>query len=325
MKIQILELIEGAKRAEGLTVIIDVFRAFTTECYCFDGGALKCYPIGSMEEAFVLKNAHPDWVLLGERNGAKVAGCDLGNSPWDAMNYDFRGKTMIHSTSAGTQGIVNAANANASEIVTGSLVNARAVCDYIIARDPETVSLVAMGKAGVSSTPEDLLAARYMRWLLEREPDLGHTGVIRTKDDSDCVNDRPEEAGLSVCPEEIGDNAGGAGKAGLSEEPDTVRKYESEGRSSFDYGIGIRTDIVRNKLWFIEEKFDLKAEIAYLKDHGGEQFFDPALAHIFPREDYALCVAADRFDFVLRVETEGGHLVIRKVARRQAGNREIAR
>ena len=290
MKIQILELIEGAKRAEGLTVIIDVFRAFTTECYCFDGGALKCYPIGSMEDAFALKNAHPDWVLLGERNGAKVAGCDLGNSPWDAMNYDFRGKTMIHSTSAGTQGIVNAANANASEIVTGSLVNARAVCDYIIARDPETVSLVAMGKAGVSSTPEDLLAARYMRWLLEREPDLGHTGLVRTKDDSDCVNDRPEEAGLSVCPEEIGDNAGGAGKAGLS-----------------------------------EEGFDLKAEIAYLKDHGGEQFFDPALAHIFPREDYALCVAADRFDFVLRVETEGGHLVIRKVARRQAGNREIAR
>jgi 2-phosphosulfolactate phosphatase len=290
MKIQILELIEGAKRAEGLTVIIDVFRAFTTECYCFDGGALKCYPIGSMEEAFALKNAHPDWVLLGERKGAKVAGCDLGNSPWDAMNYDFRGKTMIHSTSAGTQGIVNAGNANASEIVTGSLVNARAVCDYIIARDPETVSLVAMGKAGVSSTPEDLLAARYMRWLLEREPDLDHTGLVRTKDDSDCVNDRPEEAGLSVCPEEIGDNAGGAGKAGLS-----------------------------------EEEFDLKAEIAYLKDHGGEQFFDPALAHIFPREDYALCVAADRFDFVLRVETEGGHLVIRKVARRQAGNREIAR
>ena len=34
MRVQILELIEGAKKAEGLTVIIDVFRAFTTECYC---------------------------------------------------------------------------------------------------------------------------------------------------------------------------------------------------------------------------------------------------------------------------------------------------
>ena len=37
------------------------------------------------------------------------------------------------------------------------------------------------------------------------------------------------------------------------EEPDTVRKCESEGRSSFDYGIGIRTDIVKNKIWSTEE------------------------------------------------------------------------
>ena len=229
MRVQILELIEGAKKAEGLTVIIDVFRAFTTECYCFAGGAVKSYPIGSMEDAFALKREHPDWVLLGERGGAKVEGCDLGNSPWDAMNYDFRGKTMIHSTSAGTQGIVNAARASATQIITGSLVNAKAICDYIRAQNPEMVSLVAMGKAGVTSVPEDLLAADYMRALLEDD-----------------------------------------------------RSYDIDGR------------------------------IEYLKDHGGEQFFDPALAHIFPREDYPLCVALNRFGFILRVEKEGDILVIRR-------------
>ena len=36
MKINILHLIEGAKKAEGLTVIIDVFRAFSLECYLYD-------------------------------------------------------------------------------------------------------------------------------------------------------------------------------------------------------------------------------------------------------------------------------------------------
>ncbi len=137
---------------------------------------------------------------------------------------------MIHSTSAGTQGIVNAANAHAQEIVTGSLVNAKAICSYIRAKNPETVSLVAMGKAGVSSVPEDLLAARYMRSLLEGD-----------------------------------------------------------------------------------DSFDIQGEIAYLKDHGGEQFFDPAQAHIFPREDYPLCVKYDHFPFVLRVEKEEGALVIRKI------------
>lgn len=230
MKIQILELIEGAKRAEGLTVIIDVFRAFTTECYCFAGGAVKSYPIGSMEDAFALKREHPDWVLLGERKGARVEGCDLGNSPWDAANYDFQNKTMIHSTSAGTQGIVNAANANAQQIVTGSLVNAKAVCSYIRAQNPDTVSLVAMGKAGLESVPEDLIAARYMRAILQEDT-----------------------------------------------------------------------------------SFDIQKEIDYLKDHGGEQFFDPALAHIFPREDYPLCVQYDHFPFVLRVERENEALVIRRI------------
>ena len=35
MEIRILELIEGAKKAEGVTVIIDVFRAFSLECYLY--------------------------------------------------------------------------------------------------------------------------------------------------------------------------------------------------------------------------------------------------------------------------------------------------
>ncbi len=34
--INILHLIEGAKQAKGLMVIIDVFRAFSLECYLYD-------------------------------------------------------------------------------------------------------------------------------------------------------------------------------------------------------------------------------------------------------------------------------------------------
>lgn len=166
MNIRILELIEGAQQAQGLTVIIDVFRAFSLECYLFNEGAEKIYPIGSMEDAFALKKAHPEYVLIGERKGAKVEGCDFGNSPWQCRSYDFRGKTVIHTTSAGTQGIMNAAAAGAKPIVTASLVNARAVADYIREQDPADVSLVAMGKAGLESAEEDLLCARYIRACL---------------------------------------------------------------------------------------------------------------------------------------------------------------
>ena len=57
MNIRILELIEGAKKAQGLTVIIDVFRAFSLECYLFEKGARKIYPIGKIEDAFAMKAA----------------------------------------------------------------------------------------------------------------------------------------------------------------------------------------------------------------------------------------------------------------------------
>ncbi|MDO4804895.1 MAG: 2-phosphosulfolactate phosphatase [Lachnospiraceae bacterium] len=168
MKIEILELIDGAKKAKGLTVIIDVFRAFTLEAYLFAQGAEKIYPIGQIEEAFDLKRQHPDWLLFGERGGAIVPGCDYGNSPSAIADMEFTGRTIIHTTSAGTQGIINAKGA--SEIITGSLTNARAVADYIRKMNPESVSLVAMGNSGIRRANEDVLCAEYIKSILQDEP-----------------------------------------------------------------------------------------------------------------------------------------------------------
>ena len=166
MNIHILELIEGARKARGLTVIIDVFRAFSVECYQTAQGAEEIYPIGSLEEAFRKKEEDPEGcVLFGERGGAKVDGCDYGNSPHQFDGVDFTGKTILHTTSAGTQGIVNAEGAE--QIITGSLVNAKAVAAYIRQQDPEEVSLVAMGVAGKETAEEDLLCARYIESLLK--------------------------------------------------------------------------------------------------------------------------------------------------------------
>lgn len=168
MDIRILELVEGAKEARGLTVIIDVFRAFSLECYLFDQGAARILPIGSVEEALEVKREHPGYVTFGERGGAQVEGFDYGNSPAQVRGLDLSGRTCVHTTSAGTQGIVNATGA--TEIVTGSLVNARAVARYILSRDPAEVSIVAMGNAGVRTAGEDVLCARYIRSLLRGEP-----------------------------------------------------------------------------------------------------------------------------------------------------------
>ena len=79
MDIKILHLIEGAKAASGVTVIIDVFRAFSLESYMFAAGVECIYPIGQVEKAYKMKIKHPEWILAGERHGAILPGFDTGN------------------------------------------------------------------------------------------------------------------------------------------------------------------------------------------------------------------------------------------------------
>ena len=167
MKIEIYHLIDGAKQADGLTVIIDVFRAFSMECWLYALGAEEVRPVGSIEDTFAWRKKDPGCILVGERQGKKIDGCDLGNSPSSVDPAIIRGKRIIHTTSAGTQGIVNAAHAE--EILTGSFVNAKAVAEYIRKKDPEKVSLVCMGKAGLEPAEEDELCARYLSALIKGE------------------------------------------------------------------------------------------------------------------------------------------------------------
>src|SRR5512135_1923589 len=102
MKIDILEFTEGARQARGLAVIIDVFRAFSVECYAYDCGAAGIIATGSPEEAFKLKMQYRNALLAGERGERKIEGFDIGNSPTEILVSDVAGKTVIHTTTAGT-------------------------------------------------------------------------------------------------------------------------------------------------------------------------------------------------------------------------------
>ena len=168
MHLEISENLDGARHARGLAVIIDVFRAFSLEAYLFGRGAERIYAVGAEDAARRLKAENPDAVLIGERGGVILPGFDFGNSPSQTEGADVRGKTIIHTTSAGTQGLVAASGAD--EIVTGALVNARAVAEHIRKKNPERVSLVAMGLNGRVSSPEDLLCAKAIVSYLRGEP-----------------------------------------------------------------------------------------------------------------------------------------------------------
>ncbi|TKG90146.1 2-phosphosulfolactate phosphatase [Puteibacter caeruleilacunae] len=168
MNIHIEQLKEGAQRARGITVIIDVFRAFSTACYAFEQGVEKIIPVGEVDLAYKLKEENPDYILLGERNERMLPGFDFGNSPTHLQGIDLSGKTVVQTTSSGTQGIVNATQAD--EILTGSFVNAGAIIEYIRKKNPEHVSLVAMGYSCIRPCDEDTALAEYVKNELEGVP-----------------------------------------------------------------------------------------------------------------------------------------------------------
>lgn len=165
MNVEILQLVEGARKAQGLAVVIDVFRAFSLEPYLFSRGAVAIHPVGDISEAYRLKQDNPSFLLVGERNERMPEGFDFGNSPHHCLQHKVAGKTIVHTTSAGTQGIVNAVNAD--EIITGSFVNAGAIVSYIRQRQPAHVSLCCMGYAAQCPSEEDTLCAEYIKASLE--------------------------------------------------------------------------------------------------------------------------------------------------------------
>jgi 2-phosphosulfolactate phosphatase len=167
MQIEVSDFVAGARQAEGVAVIIDVFRAFSVACYAYARGAKRIIPVAEIDKALALRRDHPEYLAIGERGGRKVEGFDFGNSPSEISQTDVRGRTIIHTTSAGTQGLTNASQADI--VLTGSLVNAAAICSYIEALAPQQVSIVRMGLAAKERCMEDDLCAELLRARLSGE------------------------------------------------------------------------------------------------------------------------------------------------------------
>jgi 2-phosphosulfolactate phosphatase len=169
MEISIHSLLEGATRATGSVAVIDVFRAFTTAAVALANGASSIVMVRTVEEAFKLREAGIGEVCMGEVRGRAPQGFDFGNSPFEVSTVDFQAKTIIQRTSAGTQGIVEAAT-KAERLYAASLVTAEATVRALLSASPDQISLVAMGDNGLSRTDEDELCAIHLRNRLERRP-----------------------------------------------------------------------------------------------------------------------------------------------------------
>jgi 2-phosphosulfolactate phosphatase len=157
---------EGARRARGLVVVIDVLRSFTVSAYALAGGARECLLVSTTAEARALHNRIPGSLICAEEEALPVPGIAISNSPTQIMAADVKDRVLVQRSSAGTT--VMSAVRSAHDMYAASLVVARATAMACLSKQPQELTLIAS-----ADHPEDHACARYIEGLLRREePDL---------------------------------------------------------------------------------------------------------------------------------------------------------
>ncbi|MDL2220773.1 2-phosphosulfolactate phosphatase [Eubacteriales bacterium OttesenSCG-928-N14] len=154
------------KELRGKTVVvIDTLRATSTIITALYNGAEQIYPVQSVEQAMDLAyQMREQGVLLGgERNAEKVQGFDLGNSPLEYMRRSIDGKSIILSTTNGTQAMQKAALAK--DVYIGALLNGVTVASALMHIAGDAVLLCA-GTHGNYSM-DDIITAGYIIYRMK--------------------------------------------------------------------------------------------------------------------------------------------------------------
>lgn len=149
-------------------IAIDVLRATTTIATALNAGAEAVQVFSDME---TLMQVSEHWqadlrLRAGERGGAKVSGCDLGNSPLDCTPERVQGRRLFISTTNGTRALQRVQNAPA--VLAAALVNRQAVVEYVLSKQPETVWLLGSGWEGSFSLEDTVCAGAIAHSLQEK-------------------------------------------------------------------------------------------------------------------------------------------------------------
>ncbi|MBD2180514.1 2-phosphosulfolactate phosphatase family protein [Planktothrix sp. FACHB-1355] len=147
-------------------IAIDVLRATTTMATALAAGAEAVQVFSDLEK---LMRESENWpaekrIRAGERGGAKVPGCDMGNSPLDCTPEQVQGRRLFISTTNGTRSLQRIQDA--ASVLAAAFVNRKAVVDYILAQQPETVWIVGSGWEGSFSLEDTACAGAIAHSLV---------------------------------------------------------------------------------------------------------------------------------------------------------------
>lgn len=156
---------------ERTVVVIDVLRACSTIVTALDHGARAVMPVLDMAQAGkIAGNLDPDvYRLGGERDGKKIEGYHLGNSPREYTREVVEGRDVILNTTNGTQALGQAKEAE--HLIAGCFLNAERVVNFV-QEVAEEVTIICAGRRNRLSLEDTLCAGLLLDRLWDgREPD----------------------------------------------------------------------------------------------------------------------------------------------------------
>lgn len=145
-----------------IVVIIDIFRATSSICYGIENGAEAIIPVAEVEECIAYRDKEPKFLIAAERDGEVVEGFNFGNSPFSYTKEKVAGKTIVLTTTNGTQALHLSRKAN--KIVIGSFLNLTALCNWLKAQN-ENLLLVCAGWKNNFNLEDTLFAGAVVEQL----------------------------------------------------------------------------------------------------------------------------------------------------------------
>jgi len=163
------EEIKNVELAGKLVVIIDILRASSTIVTALANGCRGFIPILSPDKAKEkAQEFEKERILLGgEREGIKIEGFNLGNSPREYKREAVKGKTIIFSTTNGVKTLEMVKGAH--RIIIGSFLNLQAVCDYCTDYKGD-ILIICAGRKGRFSLEDTACAGMMVNSLRDVFP-----------------------------------------------------------------------------------------------------------------------------------------------------------
>lgn len=158
----------GHPGRDSVAVVIDVLRASTSLTVARAAGAARVMAVATPDEARRMRERIPEALLCGEREGLRIPGFDLGNSPFEYTAAKVAGRPLIFASTNGSMALLAAAAARRCWLA--SFVNLAAVVDAV--RGEDRVWVIASGKLGRFALEDSACAGLLCRRLADRGASL---------------------------------------------------------------------------------------------------------------------------------------------------------